>query len=89
VSTIKKSDVKNHLSPGFRTKIHVCPTVSQPYATDYSVAEPGAVQAGPSDFAKDFLAEHSSSGAAVATAKPVTGSIVDQAPTVLKGSARV
>ena len=44
MSLIKKSDVKNHLSPRYRTKIHLCPPVSQPDATGYSVAEPDAIR---------------------------------------------
>ena len=50
MSLIKKSDVKNHLSPHFRTKIHLCEPVSQPDATGYSVAEPDAINANPSQF---------------------------------------
>jgi hypothetical protein len=79
MSLIKQTDVKNHLSPRYRTQIHVGePVTQQPDAT-----------AGSSGFAKDFLAEHSFSAAAVATAEPVTGSIVYQTPTVSKGSAQV
>ena len=75
MSLIRKSDVKNHLSPGFRTKIQVC-----------SVAEPGAVQAGSSAFAKDFLEDHSSRGAAAAPAKPVAGVTSVQPPAVSKSA---
>jgi hypothetical protein len=75
MSQIRQSDVKNHLSPGFRTKIHLCDPVSQPDATGYSVPEPEAVKADPSAFAMDFVAEHSLSGAAAAPADPAAGSI--------------
>jgi hypothetical protein len=67
MSNIRQSDVKNHLSPRFRAKIHLCDPVSQPDATGFSGAEPDAT-AIPSGFAKDFLAEHSSPGAAVVSA---------------------
>ena len=86
MSLIKKSDVKNHLSPRFRTKIHLCQPESQPDATGFSVAEPDAIKANPSSFADDFVAEHSSSGTSVAPADPVTGSIRPQAPTVPKSA---
>jgi hypothetical protein len=75
MSQIRQSDVKNNLSPRFHTKIHLCDPVSQPDATGYSVAEPNPIKAGPATFAQDFVAEHSSSGAAVAPFDPVTGSI--------------
>ena len=84
MSLIKKSDVKNHLSPRFRTKIHLCQPESQPDATGFSVAEPDAIKADPSGFAEDFVAEHSSSGVALAPADPLTGSIRPQAPAVSK-----
>jgi hypothetical protein len=86
MSIIKKSDVKNHLSPGFRTKIHLCNAVSEPDATGHSAAEPGEVQAGSSGFAQDFLTDHSSRGAAIAQAKPVAGSTSPQAPAVSKSA---
>jgi hypothetical protein len=75
MSQIRQSDVKNHLSPRFRTKIHLCDPVSQPDATGFSVPELDAIQATPPTFAQDFVAEHSLSGAAIAPADPVTGSI--------------
>jgi hypothetical protein len=75
MSQIRQSDVKNHLSPRFHTKIHLCDPVSQPDATGYSVPELDAIRADLPTFAQDFVAEHSSSGAAVAPADPVTGSI--------------
>jgi hypothetical protein len=86
MSLIKKSDVKNHLSPRFRTKIHLCEPESQPDATGYSVVEPNASKANASSFAEDFFAEHSSSGLVVAAADPVTGSIRLQAPTVSRSA---
>jgi hypothetical protein len=82
----QKSDVKNHLSPRYRREIHLCQPASQPDATGFSVAEPGAIKSDPSDFAKDFLAEHSSSGTALAPTDHLTGSIRPQAPTVSKSA---
>ena len=84
MSLIKKSDAKNHLHSPFLTKIHLCPPVSQPDATGYCVAEPDITQPNPSDFAEAVIAEHSSSGIAVAPTDPVTGSIRPQAPAASK-----
>jgi hypothetical protein len=72
MSQIRQSDGKNPLPPRFHTKIHLCDPVSQPDATGYSASEPEAIKADPSTFARDFVAEHSSSGAAD---NPVPGSI--------------
>jgi hypothetical protein len=86
MSFIDKSDVKNHLSPRLRTKIHLCVPVSQPDATGCSVAEKDAIAASPSNFAQDFVAEHSSSGVAVAPPTPVTGSVGPPAAKVSKSA---
>lgn len=86
MSNIRQSDVKNHLSPRFRTKIHLCQPGSQPDATGYSVAEPDAIETNPSNFSEDFVAEHSSSGAAVAAADRVTGSSGPQTSTTPKSA---
>ncbi len=80
MSLLKQTDVKNHLSPSFRTQIHLVPPVSQPDATGYSVAEPDTTKPNPLNLAEDFVAENSSSGLAVAPTDPVTGSIRPQAP---------
>jgi hypothetical protein len=48
MSLIRKSDLKNHLSPRYRSKIHLCEPVSQPDAIGYSVAEPGIIKVDPS-----------------------------------------
>jgi hypothetical protein len=84
MSPSKRSDVRNHLHSPFLTKIHLCPPVSQPDATGYSVAELGTIEANPLGFADDFIAEHSSSGLAFAPTDPVTGSIRPQAPAASK-----
>ena len=86
MSQIRQSDVKNHLSPRFHTKIHLCDPVSQPDATGYSAPEPDAIQADPSIFARDFIAEHSFSGAAAAPADAVAGSIRLHLPTASKST---
>jgi hypothetical protein len=80
VSLIKKSDVKNHLSPRHRTEIHLCPPESQPDATGFSAAESSPDQPDASDSAKDLVAEHSSSGSSLAQGNPLIGSIGSQAP---------
>ena len=79
MSLIKKSDVKNQLSPEFRTKIHLCEPVSRPDATGDTVAEADAIPANPSQFSEDIVAGHSSSGLAIVPTDEVTGSI-PQAP---------
>ncbi len=84
MSLTKQSDVKNHLSLRYRTKIHLCESVSEPDAAGLSVAKPGAIQTNSPDFAADFFAEHSSSDAAAAPADPVPGSIGSQAAAVFK-----
>lgn len=77
MNLIKKCDVKNHPSPSHRTKIHLCPPLSGPDATAYSVAEPDASKADPSGFAEDSAAEHSSS---IAPADRVADSSSAQPP---------
>jgi hypothetical protein len=67
VSLIEKSDEKNQLSLRHRTEIHLCEPESQPDATGFSAAESGDVQLEASDSAKDLVAEHSSSGSALAS----------------------
>jgi len=84
VSLVKQADVKNDLSPPDRAKIHLCPPVSQPDATGYSVAEPDAIQANPSSFAEDLVAEHSSSSIVQVPDAPLTGSFSPQAPAASK-----
>ncbi len=84
MSPLKRSDVKNHLHSPFLTKIHLCPPVSQPDATGYSVAEPDSTKPNPSGFAEDFVAEHSSSGASFAQGNALNGSPGPQAPAVRK-----
>jgi len=84
MSLIEKNDVKNHLSPRFRTKIHLCEPESQPDATGCSVAEPNAIKANASSFTEDFVAEHSSSRVAVVPIDSEAGSSSQQAPTISK-----
>jgi hypothetical protein len=71
MSLIKKSDVKNHLSPRFRTQIHVSQPEGEPVATDFSAAAPSASSIDSAGFARDFLGEHSSSGVKLAPVKPL------------------
>ena len=80
VSLIKKSDVKNHLSPRHRTQIHLCPPESQPDATGFSAAEPGTVQADGSDSNRHLDAERSFTGTALAQGNSLIGAISSGAP---------
>jgi hypothetical protein len=82
MSIVKKSDVKNHLSPRYRTKIHL----SQPDATGFSGAEPDVIKENPATFSKDFTAEHSSIAIPVASADLLTGSTPPQSPLVSKSA---
>jgi len=80
MSLHKQSDVKNHLSPRYRTKIHLCKPISG--AVGLSVGEPDAIKVIPLGFAEDFLAEHSWSGVVPASTGLITGSISPQATAV-------
>ncbi len=86
MSNMQKSDVKNHLSPRFQTKIHLVPAVSLPDATGISSAESGADQPDSSGFARDFLADHSTSGATPTTGKPLPDPISSQLPAAAKSA---
>ena len=84
MSLHKQSDVKNHLSPRFRAKIHLCKPVSG--AVCLSAGEPDAIEVIPLGFAEDILAEHSLPGEIPASTGPVTGSISPQAAAVSKNA---
>ena len=84
MSLVKKGDVKNHLSAHYRKVIHLSYADSQPDATGFSGAESDAIQTTPLNFAGDFVAEHSSSGAALAQGNPLNGPIGPQAPAASK-----
>jgi hypothetical protein len=86
MSQIRQSDAKNHLSPRFRTKIHLCDPVSQPDATGYSMPEPDAIKANLSTFAQDFVAEHSSPRVTAASGDHLPGSFRPEAPAVWKSA---
>ncbi len=80
MSLIKKSDVKNHLSPRHRTQIHLCPPESQPDATGFSAVEPGTVQADGSDSNRHLDAERSFTGTALAQGNSLIGAISPGVP---------
>jgi len=86
VSLVKKSEIKNYLSPLPLTEIRLRLPASQPEATGCSAAGPDAIKANSSNFAEDFFREHTSSIAAVTAANLVTGSIHRQSPTVSKSA---
>jgi len=86
MSQIRQSDVKNHLSPRFRTKIHLCDPASQPDATGYSVPEPDAIKGAPLTFVQDFVAEHSSPSITAAPGDHFPGSFRPEAPAVSKSA---
>jgi len=86
MSLVRQSDVKNHLSPRFRAKIHLCQPESQPDATGFSAAEPDAINATTSSFTEDFVAEHSAPGAAAAPDGHLPGSFHSESPKVAKSA---
>ena len=53
MSNIKQSDVKNHLSPRFNPKIHLCQPESEPDATGFSEEEPAGAEAIGNDSAQN------------------------------------
>ena len=67
MSLVKGSDVNNHLSLNFRTKIPLCSPESQPDATGFSGVETHANKVNLSSFTADFVREHSAPGAAAST----------------------
>jgi hypothetical protein len=86
MSLIRQSDVKNHLSPRFRTKVHLHQPESQPDATGFSAAEPLAIDATASKFTEDFVAEHSAHDEAVAPGGHLPGSFRPETPKVAKSA---
>jgi hypothetical protein len=86
MSIINRTDVKNHMRPPFVTKIHLCTPETEPDATGFSDDEPDAMNAQPSGFAADFVAEHSSSSSSSALGRPLPGSFQPEAPTVPKSA---
>jgi hypothetical protein len=67
MSFMKKSDVKNHLSPRHQNHIHIVP-VSQPDATGFSGTDQLPVEQCEPAFTQDFTADHSTRGKTVAPA---------------------
>jgi hypothetical protein len=88
MSAIKRSDVQNHLRPPFLAKIHLVQPEIQTDATGFFAVEPDIVQIDPSNFAEDFVAEHSSSGTTLVQDNPqgnyLIGSIGPHAPATSK-----
>jgi hypothetical protein len=83
MSLIKKSDVKNHLSPRYRTENHV-PRPAD--AAGSPVTGPDANKAITSGFDGDFFAEHSSRGSSAARGDGVTDAMSPQAPAASKSA---
>jgi len=89
MSRIKLSDVKTHLHPPFLTKTHPGQPESEPDATGFSAAEPETIKTDASDFADDFITEHSSPGTGVVLGNRATGSVSSQASGNLQKRANV
>lgn len=85
MSLVKGSDVNNHPSLKFRTKIQLCAPQSQPDATGFSEAESDTNKANVAGFAADFVAEHSLSGVAGPT-DHLPGSFHPEVPKVSKSA---
>jgi len=57
---IKKCDVNEYFAARRRARLHPLLAASQADATGHTGAKPGAIRTKKSEFAKDFLGEHSS-----------------------------
>ncbi len=86
MSIIDRTDVKDHMRPPFLAKIHLCPPKSQLDAAGFSEAEPSTMNATQSEFASDFVAEHSSSSSPSADGRPLRGSFHPETPTAPKSA---
>jgi hypothetical protein len=86
MSLARKSDVKSHLSLRYRTETFLSAPADQSDAASDCLAEPGAINANSSDFAEDFVAEHSSPAVVAAPADPVADSTRLPAPTASKSA---
>lgn len=86
MSLPRKSDLKNHPSPRFRTEFYLCPPKSQTEATSFSLAEPDTADRRLSAFAVDFIAEHSSPGNDLVPVDPPTNSIGFRAAAISKSA---
>ena len=62
MSIIRKSDVKNHLSPRFRTQIHLCEPESLPDATGFSDQELASAEPAANDSMENALGLSSTGG---------------------------
>jgi hypothetical protein len=104
MSLIEKSDGKNHISARFHKLVYLDRSKSLPDATGISGPDPGPdgadvtksdmpgpslLQPSPSEFAKDFLAEHSFSRTAGLSANHPVGAASSQAPATSKKCATV
>jgi hypothetical protein len=83
MSLMKQSDVKDDLSPGDRSKIHLCESMSLPDATGYSMAEPNATEASLSVFTRNYSVEHTN---ARISSRPTTNSIGSTEPNAPEAS---
>jgi len=86
MSLTRKSDVKNHLSPRFRTETHLCAPAGLRDATGCSVAGPDAIGTIPTPFALDYSVEHTFAGRSSTTSANSTGSTDPQAPEIPKSA---
>jgi hypothetical protein len=87
LSLIKKSDIKNHLSARHHKRIHIVP-VSQPDATGFSGTNQAPVETSEAAFKQDFIADHTTSGTAVAPCDGSIGSPQPETPAAF-GTAKV
>jgi hypothetical protein len=72
MSNFNKSDVKNHLSLRFRARTYLGAPAGQPDVSGSLLVEPGAIGAGPSPFAEDHSAEHTTADISLTPiAKPI------------------
>ena len=86
MSNFNSSDEENHTRLPFHSKIHLCEPQSQPDATGFSEPEADAINANPSGFTADFVAEHSASGVVTAPSRHLPGSFHTETATVPKSA---
>lgn len=86
MSLMKQSGVKDHLSPGYRSKIDLCESMSLPDATGYSMAEPTATGASQPALTRDYSAEHTIASILSRPTANSIGSTEPKAPETSKSS---
>ena len=86
MTIIEKKDTKNHLSLRHNKDIFLCPPLSQPDATGYSLADADATRANQSAFAADYSGEHTIAEVPATRTVSSTGATDAQGPETSKNA---